>query len=75
MRRASFVLLAALLVAATCTAAPRPAAAAYPPWDEGLAGGRWALVSKVHHCMVDGVASTDLMAVMVDAERNSIVSR
>src|SRR3954453_15702226 len=27
---------------------------------EGLAGGGWALVSKVHHCMVDGVAGTEL---------------
>src|ERR1700716_4356868 len=31
---------------------------------EGLADGRWALLSKVHHCMVDGVAATDLMSVM-----------
>ena len=28
---------------------------------EGLEDGRWALVSKVHHCMVDGVSGTDLL--------------
>jgi WS/DGAT/MGAT family acyltransferase len=39
-----------------------------PLWEiwmlEGLAESRWALLSKVHHCMVDGVSATDLMAVM-----------
>jgi diacylglycerol O-acyltransferase / wax synthase len=43
---------------------------ARPLWEiwmvEGLHGGRWALLSKVHHCMVDGVAATDLMSVMFD---------
>jgi diacylglycerol O-acyltransferase / wax synthase len=39
-----------------------------PLWElwivEGLQERRWALLSKVHHCMVDGVAATDLMSVM-----------
>ena len=43
---------------------------ARPLWEiwavEGLDEGRWAIVSKVHHCMVDGVSSTDLMAVLFD---------
>jgi diacylglycerol O-acyltransferase / wax synthase len=43
---------------------------ARPLWEiwmvEGLEDGRWALLSKVHHCMVDGVAATDLMSVMFD---------
>jgi WS/DGAT/MGAT family acyltransferase len=36
-----------------------------PLWEmwvvEGLAGGRFAVVTKVHHCMVDGIAATELM--------------
>ncbi len=43
-----------------------------PLWElwvvEGLKKGRWALLSKVHHCMVDGVAATDLMSVMFSDE-------
>jgi len=41
-----------------------------PLWEmvilEGLAGGRWALVSKTHHCMVDGVGSVDVSHLMLD---------
>ena len=41
-----------------------------PLWEywlvEGLAGGRWALISKIHHCMVDGVSATDLYRVILD---------
>lgn len=43
-----------------------------PLWEmwmvEGLEDGHWAIVSKVHHCMVDGVSGTDLLAVMLDSE-------
>jgi diacylglycerol O-acyltransferase / wax synthase len=28
--------------------------------------GRWAIISKVHHCMVDGVGGSDLMAALFD---------
>src|SRR5438270_261661 len=28
--------------------------------------GRWAMISKVHHCMVDGVSATDLLSVLID---------
>jgi diacylglycerol O-acyltransferase len=42
-----------------------------PLWElwmvEGLDHGRWAIISKVHHCMVDGVAATDLLTVVFDA--------
>jgi diacylglycerol O-acyltransferase len=45
---------------------------AKPLWElwlvEGLAEGRWAIISKVHHCMVDGVAGTELMQLMFDLE-------
>jgi diacylglycerol O-acyltransferase len=43
-----------------------------PLWEmwmvEGLDDDHWAVVSKVHHCLVDGVAGTDLLAVVLDAE-------
>ncbi|MCB9394482.1 MAG: wax ester/triacylglycerol synthase family O-acyltransferase [Acidimicrobiaceae bacterium] len=42
-----------------------------PLWEtwmvEGLDDGTWALISKVHHCMVDGISGTDLMALVLDA--------
>jgi diacylglycerol O-acyltransferase / wax synthase len=45
---------------------------AKPLWElwlvEGLADDKWALISKVHHCMVDGVAGTDLMQLMFDLD-------
>src|SRR5512133_1362135 len=46
-----------------------------PLWEmwlaEGLGDGRWALVNKLHHSMVDGVSGTDLLSVVFDTERRS----
>ncbi|RBY82477.1 wax ester/triacylglycerol synthase family O-acyltransferase [Geodermatophilus sp. TF02-6] len=43
---------------------------AKPLWEvwlvEGLENDRWAIISKVHHCMVDGIAGTDLMQMIFD---------
>jgi WS/DGAT/MGAT family acyltransferase len=45
---------------------------AKPLWEvwlvEGLEDDRWAIISKVHHCMVDGIAGTDLMQVVFDLD-------
>ena len=42
-----------------------------PLWEmwviEGLADDRWAVLSKVHHCMVDGIAGSDLLGIVLDA--------
>jgi diacylglycerol O-acyltransferase len=41
-----------------------------PLWEmwlvEGLTGDQWAIISKVHHCMVDGVGGSDLMTSLFD---------
>jgi len=41
-----------------------------PLWEswivEGLEDERWALINKVHHCMVDGIAGTDLLSAVLD---------
>jgi WS/DGAT/MGAT family acyltransferase len=43
-----------------------------PLWEmwivEGLEGDRFALISKVHHCMIDGVSGVDLMTVLMSTE-------
>ena len=48
---------------------------AKPLWEmwvaEGLGDGRWAVISKVHHCMVDGVSGTDLMTVILGKDREA----
>ena len=52
----------------------QPLDRARPLWEmwiaEGLDADRWALLSKVHHSMVDGVSGTDLMSVLLDSERH-----
>lgn len=43
-----------------------------PLWEfhfaEGLAGGRFALVGKIHHALADGVASVNLLARAMDLQ-------
>jgi len=46
-----------------------------PLWEmalvDGLAGGRWALATKIHHCLVDGMGSVDLGQILLDPEPTS----
>jgi diacylglycerol O-acyltransferase len=46
-----------------------------PLWEtwmiEGLSEGRWALLSKTHHSMVDGVSATELLRALLDEERDT----
>ncbi len=43
-----------------------------PLWQlwsvDGLEHGQWAILWKVHHALVDGVAATDVMNLLLDAE-------
>ena len=49
-----------------------------PLWElylvDGLAGGRAAIITKVHHCMVDGVSGVELMNIMFDTSRKAPVA-
>jgi diacylglycerol O-acyltransferase / wax synthase len=44
-----------------------------PLWEnwlvEGLDDGRFALISKTHHALVDGISGVDLASVLFDSER------
>jgi diacylglycerol O-acyltransferase len=50
-----------------------------PLWElwlaEGLSGGRFAIVGKTHHCLVDGVSGVDITTVLFDTEREPDRSR
>lgn len=41
-----------------------------PLWEvwvvEGLEGGRFGMIFKTHHCMIDGVSGVDILAVLMD---------
>jgi diacylglycerol O-acyltransferase / wax synthase len=46
-----------------------------PLWEawmvEGVGRGRWALITKIHHAMADGVAGNDLLAAILDLEHDA----
>lgn len=46
-----------------------------PLWEmwfvEGLADGQFALISKTHHCMIDGVSGADLISVIMEPFPNA----
>ncbi len=48
----------------------RPLDRTKPLWEinlvEGLAGGRFAIISKTHHALVDGVSGVDVTSVLFD---------
>lgn len=50
----------------------RPLDRGRPLWEmwfiEGLDGGRFAMLAKVHHCMVDGIAGIDILAALLGTE-------
>ena len=43
-----------------------------PLWEtvllEGLEDGRWALVTKVHHCLIDGISGAEVATILLDVE-------
>ena len=47
-----------------------------PLWEdwvlEGIEGDRWALLTKVHHSMVDGIAGTDLISTLLDSDSDPV---
>jgi diacylglycerol O-acyltransferase len=49
-----------------------------PLWEvwiiHGLPDGQWALLSKLHHCMVDGIAGVGLLEALLDVEADAAVS-
>lgn len=48
-----------------------------PLWQtwlvDGLADGRWALIIKIHHCIVDGIAGVELLEVLLDVDRDAVI--
>ena len=48
-----------------------------PLWEgwlvDGLAGDRWALIFKVHHCMVDGIAGVELLTIILSTESDASI--
>lgn len=52
---------------------------AHPLWDfvvvEGLADGRIAIATKMHHCLVDGISGVEIMAHLLDLSPRQKIRR
>ena len=50
-----------------------------PLWEitllDGLADGRWSLVTKVHHCLVDGMSGVSVTNLILDAVPRALPAR
>ena len=50
---------------------------AKPLWElwvvEGLSGDRFAIVAKIHHCMIDGVSGVDLTTILLNVVPDSSI--
>ena len=50
-----------------------------PMWEmwqvDGLSGGRWAVIAKAHHAMVDGRSGTDVVQSVLDPEPSATGAR
>jgi WS/DGAT/MGAT family acyltransferase len=50
-----------------------------PLWEiaviEGLRGGRFAMVAKTHHCLVDGIGGVNLLSAILDPDPASACER
>lgn len=48
----------------------------HPLWDvalvDGLEGGRWALICRLHHALADGMSGTALMGMLYDASLEEV---
>ncbi len=48
-----------------------------PLWEtwivEGLEGGRVAMISKTHHCMIDGISGVDLLTILLSPRPDAMV--
>jgi WS/DGAT/MGAT family acyltransferase len=53
----------------------RPLDRCRPLWElwvvEGFEDDRWAVVAKVHHCMVDGVGGVELLSLILDLQADA----
>jgi WS/DGAT/MGAT family acyltransferase len=57
----------------------RPLDRRRPLWElyiiEGLRDGRWALMTKTHHAMVDGISNLELATLLLDTDPDASPSR